>query len=74
MNKFKMVVIEKVIAVIMGMLSEDQIKRFAQDVLIRIRSAVKDSDSKLDDQLALPLIDLIETAFNLEEREDEKKI
>lgn len=70
----KQVLITKLITFVLTLLTEDQVREMARTMIRAIKAQVKNSDSELDDRIALPLIQVIESAFNLEENNDEKKI
>lgn len=70
----KQVLISKLITFVLSLLTEDQVRDMARNLIKSIRDQVKNSESDLDDRIALPIIEIIESAFNLETTNDEKKI
>ena len=55
------------ITMIIGMLTPDMMKKFADSMLDFLEDAVSKSDSKMDDKLVLPLCGMIRTVFDIED-------
>ena len=58
-------ILQYVISIVLGLLTADQLKSFADSALDLIENVVQKSESKIDDQIVLPLCSLIRAAFNI---------
>lgn len=67
MNSMKLWAIQSLITALMTQLDSEAIRRFVGAGLDALEDMVEKSDTKLDDQIALPLITQIRVAFTLPE-------
>jgi len=61
----KAAIIAKLIEIILGLFSPDLLKYFVDKMLDLIEDAVAKSEGKLDDQIVLPLCNMIRQAFDI---------
>ena len=58
-------IIQYVISILLGFLTQEQLKSFADAILDLIENTVQKSETKVDDEIVLPLCSLIRAAFNI---------
>jgi len=65
MNKIKILLMEKMISVILGQLTPELLKSFADHLLDWIEVKVQDSETEIDDRVLLPIIKMIRSTFDI---------
>ena len=61
----KEMILGQLIKILLGMLNEEMLKKFADLVIDFAENYVIESDSKIDDKLILPLLSMIRTSFDI---------
>lgn len=67
MNSMKLWAIQSLVTALMTQLDSEAIRRFVSAGLDALEDMIEKSETKLDDQIALPLIHQIRIAFNLKD-------
>lgn len=63
-------VLQYVISILFQFLTADMLRQFADMVLDFIENTVAKSETKVDDQIMLPLCDLIRSSFNVPDNDE----
>lgn len=58
-------IIQYVISIVLGFLTSEQLKIFADALLDLIENTVQKSESKIDDAIVIPLCSLIRATFSI---------
>lgn len=58
-------ILKALIPFVLQMLTADQLRKFADMALDFVEDAVQDSDNKIDDAIALPIIERLRDTFNI---------
>lgn len=69
----KKAIILNLVSTVLSFLSPQVLRRVAKKLIQFIREEVQDSKNTIDDMLVLPLCDKIESAFDLNDEENEQK-
>ena len=67
MNFIKKKLVSVFVGILISLLTADKIKSFVADFIATIRTKIKDSATKIDDAVVLPLLDLLEEAFYIDD-------
>ncbi len=71
MSAIKALLLKQLISVLMGMLTPKLLKGFARTIVNWSREYVIGTENKVDDRIVLPLLDMIETTFDIPDEEDD---
>lgn len=66
--------VANLIQVLLGMLTPDVIKRVADSLLDIVEDAIANSDTDIDDKIALPLIQAIRAAFDIPDNDVDRPV
>ena len=61
----KALLLTNLVKVVLGLLTPETMREFADTVLDWIEDHVEDSDAEWDDKVVLPLCNTVRTAFNI---------
>ena len=58
-------ILTALIPIILGLLTPDQLRKFADMAMDFVEDAVKDSTNKIDDVVVLPILERLRETFNI---------